>query len=77
MSDRLDQERQAKLEPERMASCKKRLEDLGFEVQELGSTQLQFIFKGSKISFFPYSGWHSGKTIQDGRGFANLLKQLK
>lgn len=74
---RLDQARQAELEPKRMAECKKSLEDLGFKVAEVGSTQLQFIFKGSKISFFPYSGWHSGKTIKDGRGFYNLAKQLK
>jgi len=31
---------------------------------------------GSTINFFPYSGWHSGKSIEDGRGFKNLLKQL-
>ena len=23
-----------------------------------------------------YTGWHSGKSIKDGRGFAKLLKQL-
>lgn len=77
MSNRLDQDRQAELEPKRMAGCKKSLEDLGFEVAEVGSTQLQFIFKGSKISFFPYSGWHTGKTIKDGRGFTKLISQLE
>lgn len=74
---RLDIQRQQELEPLRMAGCKKALEDMGFEVREVGSTQLQFIFKGNKISFYPYSGWHSGKGIIDGRGFHKLVRQLK
>lgn len=77
MSNRLDQERQAKLEPQRMQSCKARLTALGFTVVENGHTELQFEFKGSLVKFWPYSGWHSGKTIKDGRGFNNLLEQLR
>lgn len=76
MSNRLDQEREQKLQPQRMKSCREKLEELGFEVSEVGNTQLSFMFNGSKISFWPYSGWHSGKTIKDGRGFQKLLKQL-
>lgn len=76
MSSRLDQDREAVLQPQRMKSCKKAIEDLGFVVTEVGATQLQFDFKGSKVMFFPYSGWHSGKTIEDGRGFGHLLRQI-
>ncbi len=39
--------------------------------------RIEFDFNGSKIKFYPYSGWATGKTIKDGRGLENLLKQLK
>ena len=76
MSNRLDQERQAKLEPQRLKSCKDKLEGLGFDVIANGTTRLEFTYKGGVIYFYPYSGWHTGKTINDGRGFDNLLRQL-
>jgi len=76
MSNRLDQEREARLQPQRMDSCKAKLEELGFYVQAFGGDRLEFSFKGHVIKFWPYSGWHSGKTIKDGRGFKNLLDQL-
>ena len=75
MSSRLDQEREAKLQPKRIASCIAKLERLGFDVQQNG-TQLAFTFRGSKVLFWPYSGWHTGKTIKDGRGFDHLFAQL-
>lgn len=73
---RLDIERQNELEPQRMAYAKSEIEKLGYEVQVLGKTKLQFEFKGSIVNFFPYSGWASGKTIKDVRGINNLLKQI-
>lgn len=76
MSSRLDQETEARLQPIRMATCKKQLENLGYRVISDESTKLLFLHKGCQITFFPYSGWHSGKTIKDGRGFNHLLKQL-
>jgi hypothetical protein len=77
MSNRLDEEREKILQPQRIASCRIKLEKLGFEVSQSGNTELQFMFNGSLVKFWPYSGWHSGKSIDDGRGFSNLLKQLK
>ena len=77
MSNRLDKEREARLQPIRVANCKKALEEMGFAVAQLGETTLEFDFKGSRVRLFPYSGWHTGNTIQDGRGFDKLLKQLK
>lgn len=76
MSSRLDQEREEKLQPQRIRACKEKLESMGFTVESDGHTQLTFEFKGSKIQFWPYSGWHTGKTIHDGRGFNRLLAQL-
>lgn len=36
-----------------------------------------FLWRGSQISFWPYSGWATGKTIKDCRGIKNLIDQLK
>lgn len=73
---RLDQDRQAKLEPERMFHAKEQLFELEIDVHYESECELRFMFNGSEIKFFPYSGWHTGKTIKDGRGLKNLLKQL-
>jgi len=77
MSNRLDQEREKRLQPKRMAVAKLELNRLGFEIYNQTETSFNFDFKGNKITYFPYSGWHSGKAIKDGRGLQNLLKQLK
>lgn len=74
---RLDLQRQEKIEPVRMKECKRSLEKMGFEVTTNGSNLLMFMFNGELVRFWAYSGWHSGKSIKDGRGFSNLLKQLK
>lgn len=65
---RLDKERQQELEPQRINFAVQKLSEIGIEVTSKDST---------KITFFPYSGWHTGKGIKDGRGINNLLKQLK
>ena len=76
---RLDIERQNKLEPERMAYAKAEIEKKGYEVIVVSKTELQFIHDTQwrhKVRFFPYSGWHYGSTIKDGRGLQKLLKQI-
>lgn len=75
-SDRLDAERQANLEPERMKIALKALIELGFRPEVVNNTELNFIYKDALIKYFPYSGWASGKSIKDGRGLKNLLEQL-
>lgn len=76
MSNRLNQKKEAILEPRRVQSCAKALEGMGYDV-EVCSKNLKFTHNGHTITMFPYSGWFSGKGIQDGRGFKNLLRQLK
>lgn len=73
---RLDTERQKALEPKRMEYAKQRITALGLEIVYEDSTRIDFLFNGAKIQFYPYSGWHTGKTVKDGRGIQNLLKQL-
>ncbi len=73
---RLDTERQARLEPERIAYAVAQLEGRGYEITYRDGTRIEFTHKGKTVKFFPYSGWATGKTIRDGRGLKNLLKQL-
>ncbi len=75
-SARLDAERQAKLEPERMKTALNALNALGFRPEIINNTELNFTYKAAVIKYYPYSGWASGKTIQDGRGLDKLLEQL-
>lgn len=75
---RLDIERQHKLEPRRMEKAMNMLKDMGYNPVQVGDARINFThFKGSNITFYPYSGWHSGKDIEDGRGLEHLLKQLR
>lgn len=76
MSNRLDQEREKRLQPTRMESGKKAITDLGYAIEYESSTELIFTFNGKRVHFWPYSGWHSGATIKDGRGLNKLLRQL-
>mgnify|MGYP000423289542 CR=1 FL=1 len=73
---RLNQERQKELEPKRFEYAKDQIIKAGFEITFEDQTRLEFTYRGSTIQFFPYSGWHSGKTIVDGRGIHKLLKQI-
>lgn len=74
---RLNQQRQAELEPLRIEKTVEKLKSIGIEITFQDKSRIEFIWKGETVKFFPYSGWHAGKSIKDGRGFGNLLKQLK
>ena len=73
---RLDKERQKELEPTRKEFAIKKLQEKGFEITFECDTRIEFIYKGEIIQLFPYSGWHTGKNIKDGRGLSKLLKQI-
>jgi hypothetical protein len=77
MSNRLDQEREAKLQPKRMETAIAAIQKLNLSIVHEDETKIVFWYKGSPVYFYPYSGWHTGKTIKDGRGLENLLNQLK
>lgn len=74
---RLDKDREAELQPVRMRFAKVALEELGYSILKEDKTSLQFYFKGEVVTLFPYSGWHTGKSIIDGRGIHKLLKQIR
>lgn len=77
MSGRLNQQRQNNLEPKRMEYAIEKLIEMGYSPIKQDGKKLSFTFKGEVVTLFPYSGWHTGKTIKDGRGIEKLLNQLK
>lgn len=77
MSRRLDQEREKRLTPIRMERCLNTLGELGMENIEHDSIKIRFNYMNERVVHYVYSGWHTGKSIKDGRGFENLLKQIK
>lgn len=76
MSRRLNKDREEYLQPQRMAAAKSEIMKLGLPITFENENQIDFTFKGHKISYYPYSGWATGKTIQDGRGWSHLFSQL-
>ena len=73
---RLNIDRQKRIEPERMSYAFHSLARLGIMAWSKSNIEINFIYKNSLIKFYPYSGWHTGKTVKDGRGLNKLLEQL-
>jgi hypothetical protein len=74
---RLDKEKQLELEPKRFEFASDTISNLGFDIFDISLSSFSFFFRGEKVTIFPYSGWHTGKSIKDGRGIKNLIKQIK
>lgn len=72
MSNRLDKEREAKLQPERIAFAIKQLNAAGVLNVQQDSTSVWFTFKNHMVKLYPYSGWFTGKSVKDGRGLSDL-----
>lgn len=66
-----------KLQKGRIEFAISKLSEINIDVHYQDKTTIKFYFKGNEITFYPYTGWVTGKGIKDGRGIANLLKQLK
>lgn len=78
MSNRLDQEREKRLEPKRIAYAHERLTTLTeVDILETTDKRIIFKFKGHKVTLYPYSGYFNGKSVKPGRGIDYLLQQLK
>lgn len=76
MSQRLDQDREKELTPNRFQYAMDKLNELGIGEINIDDTKIQFKHNGETITLYPYSGWFSGKTVKDGRGIDLLLKQI-
>lgn len=73
---RLNIDRQNKLEPIRLQKAIMEITNLGLKITSITQKMIEFEFKGHTVRFYQYSGWATGKSIKDGRGLDNLLKQL-
>lgn len=62
---RLDTERQNELGPKRMEYAEEQLKKLGFSYLVHDGNKITFFFKDEKIQLFPFTGWHTGKSIVD------------
>lgn len=77
MSNRLDQEREEKLNPKRMQYAKDQFIARNIPITETDKYSITIMFKCERIRVYVYTGWFTGKSIKDGRGIDKLLKQLK
>ena len=64
------------VEKDRLKYAILKITELGYDIEHTHN-EIIFTYKGNTISFFPYTGWASGKGIKDGRGLNKLLKQIK
>ena len=44
---------------------------------QYSDSEIHIEFKGETVKYFPLKEWFTGKTVKDGRGIQNLIKQLK
>lgn len=51
--------------------------ELGFDVIQADKTVVKFWYNGNIISFWVKKQWFSGKGVEDGRGFNNLINQIQ
>lgn len=61
---------------ERMAHALRRISRAGYTVRQVNDLELQFLYNGEIVRFYPYNGWATGKTITDGRGLQRLIDQI-
>lgn len=52
------------------------LKKIGFQCSINGRTTIEINHKGSTVLYYPIKEWFSGKSVEDGRGFENLISQL-
>lgn len=68
--------RKAKEQKRRMDYAISKLNDIGIMPNYKDCSLLEFEHNENLIKYFPHSGWFTGKSVKDGRGIKNLLKQL-
>ena len=49
---------------------------LNIEIDLITDNCIEFTFNNERVKLFPFTGWHSGKSIKDGRSIKNLINQL-
>ena len=68
--------KRAELLPERMAHAKKKLGMAGIQFSCPDDLTIMFRHNCETVRFYPFTGWFTGKSVQDGRGLQNLLRPV-
>lgn len=70
-------ERRQRKESGRVSYARTKLEERGIVyLYNENIKAIEFVHKGCIIRFYPYTGWFNGRSVKEGRGLDNLLKQL-
>lgn len=64
------------IQANRVDYATERIQEAGYVPTYEDGQRIEFLHRGHTVTIWPYSGWFSGKTVHDGRGIHNLLKQL-
>jgi hypothetical protein len=64
------------LKPQTLEELKEVVEYLELDVVRETPASFVFIYDNHEVTYFRKSKWFSGKSVQDGRGAENLIKQL-
>lgn len=60
-----------------MEYARNQITALGYPVTEVKRHTLQFTFRGSPVTLYPYSGWFTGSTVTDGRGIELIRRTVR
>lgn len=71
------EEQTKKIRKEKMDYSVFKLSENDIDIKFQEDTMLEIDYNGSTVKFYPYTGWFTGKSVVDGRGLNNLIKQLK
>ena len=62
---------------EKIAMYHKALNKVGFKVKRVSGRVISVWYKNERVLIYPIKDWFSGKSVTDGRGLDNLIRQLK
>lgn len=69
-------EREIELAPGRISYAINKIQEAGYPCEQINKTTIRFFYRDSQVLVYPYTGWFTGKSVKDGRGIHNLLKQI-
>ena len=68
--------KRSELITERMTHAKRKIGQAGYAYLCPDDLTITFRYNCETVRFYPFTGWFTGKTVRDGRGLQNLLKQI-
>lgn len=65
------------IQKERLEYAEMQILSIGIDITFTCESRIEFYYNDELIQYYPFKAWATGKSIEDGRGLNNLLKQLK